>query len=559
MKPWVAILCCCPLLAFPIAAQTANPKPPTTSRVQGKIIQQPGGQPIRKAAVVLLSTAHDQDRQSETAEYHALTDAEGHFKIEEVKPGNYSLYFGREGFVDAEKRHHGSGMQLWLEAGQEVKDLLLHMAPAAVIVGKVRDDDGDPISSIDVIAIPYGAALHGEARSSTLNDANQCSTDDLGQCRLSGLTPGRYLVVARAGFRGSRKQGEVYVPTYYPGRTDKKQAVPLDLRPGDELPVDLTLALSHTFHVRGHVTQLPAWTKQEAAELMLESEDRDRSFFDSFDATVDGNGAFNIAGVPPGSYTVRLWPTRVPGPQTYFDAQSPQVMRTDEIVRVVDADVNDLRITPLPNSWVRGRLRMDAEQKTDWSDMVVGLWNSNAANETGNGLELAGVKRDGSFETPILAGSYHLRLSRAGNLPPGYYLKAVNLGGKDVADAGFAAGGANLSLDIVIGTNAARVDGVVSDEQDKPSSSVEVICIPEVRRRASRDRYRQVTTDARGHFSLRELAPGEYQIFALDDDFDENEIADPEFVRVHESLGQTIELKEGEIKNVVLKLVASSD
>ena len=171
----------------------------------------------------------------------------------------------------------------------------------------------------------------------------------------------------------------------------------------------------------------------------------------------------------------------------------------------------------------------------------------------------AGVKRDGSFEMPGLAGSYHLRLSGAGLVPSSYYLKAVNLGGKDVADSGFPVGGANLLLDVVVGTNAAHVDGAVADEQGKPASGVEVLCVPEVRRRTRRDLYRQVMTDARGHFSLRGLAPGEYQIFALDDDFDENEIADPEFVRVHESLGQTIELKEGEIKNVVLKLVASSD
>jgi hypothetical protein len=171
----------------------------------------------------------------------------------------------------------------------------------------------------------------------------------------------------------------------------------------------------------------------------------------------------------------------------------------------------------------------------------------------------AGVKRDGSFETPAPAGSYHLLLSRAVNLREGYYLKAVNLGGKDVADAGFAVGGANLFLDVVVGTNAAHVEGVVGDEQGKPSSGVEVICIPEVKRRARTDLYRQGDTDARGHFSLRGLAPGEYQVFALDDDFDETEITDPEFVRAHESLGQTIKLKEGEHKSLALKLSPSND
>jgi len=525
-------------------------------------VQQPGGQPVRKAGITLVATARDQDNQSETPEYHALTDTEGHFKITDVKPGNYSLYFGREGFVDAEKRHHGSGMQLWLEPGQEVKDLLFHMTPAAVIVGKVRDAEGDPISGIDVMAIPSGVPLHWYARSNSLNYVNQCSTDDLGECRVSGLDPGHYLVAAQREFRGSSgKDEQTYVPTYYPGRTDKKEAVPLDLRPGDELPVALTLALVHTFHVRGQVTQLPAWTKEEPAQLMLQSEERGRGDFDFFDATVDASGAFDIKGVAPGSYTVSLWPTRARGIEAYRDAQSPQVMRTDpEVVRVVDEDVNDLRITLLPNGWVRGHLRMDDGQERDWSDTYVGLRSDSATvNETlvGSDRVMAGVKRDGSFETPAMAGSYHLVLSRVFNFREGHYLKAVNLGGKDVGDAGFAVAGTNLLLDVVVGANAAQIDGVVSDEQGKPSSSVEVICIPEAKRRARSDLYRQVATDARGHFSLRGIAPGTYQIFALDDDFDEDEITDAEFVRAHESLGQTIELKEGEHKNVALNLAPS--
>jgi hypothetical protein len=320
------------------------------------------------------------------------------------------------------------------------------------------------------------------------------------------------------------------------------------------------LTLVHTFHVRGQVTQLPAWTKKEAAQLTLESEGRAMCDFDYdyADAVIDENGAFDIAGVAPGSYTASLWPTRAPGLGTYFDAQSPQVMHTDEVVRVGDGDVNDLRITPLPNGWVRGRLQMDNEQKRDWSDMVVRLQSDlDPASQCVEQVLPAGAKRDGSFETPVLAGSYHLGLSRAS--PSGYYVKAVNLAGKDVADSGFAASGANLYLEVVLGTNTAHVDGVVADEKGKPATAVEVICIPEVKRRARRDLYRQVTTDARGHFSLRGLTPGEYQVFAIDDDFDEREITDSEFVRAHESLGQTIELKEGEHKTIALKLAPSND
>lgn len=48
-------------------------------------------------------------------------------------------------------------------------------------------------------------------------------------------------------------------------------------------------------------------------------------------------------------------------------------------------------------------------------------------------------------------------------------------------------------------------------------------------------------------------------MFALDADVDRDYITDPEFVRTHESLGQTIKFEESELKNIVVKLAASTD
>ncbi len=76
--------------------------------------------------------------------------------------------------------------------------------------------------------------------------------------------------------------------------------------------------------------------------------------------------------------------------------------------------------------------------------------------------------------------------------------------------------------------------------------------------RQRQDLFQGATTDLSGHFRLRGLAPGEYQVIAVDEDIDE-EITDPEFISAHESEGLTIKVQEGERKSIILKLPPSSD
>ncbi len=168
------------------------------------------------------------------------------------------------------------------------------------------------------------------------------------------------------------------------------------------------------------------------------------------------------------------------------------------------------------------------------------------------------VKANGSFEIKdIPADTYRLRIFPAKALQD-YFLKSVNLGGKDVTDSGFGVGGTSYSLDVIASANGASVDGVVLDK-DKPASDARVICFPDASHRERQDLYRVVRTDYRGRFSLYGLNPGEYRVFTLDDDVDEDEVGDPEFVHVHQSLGQNVRLDEGEHKSIVLRLAASDD
>jgi hypothetical protein len=244
--------------------------------------------------------------EAENVEYSAITDVEGRFKLEDVKPGTYRVAYDRAGFVDAEKRHHGDGMLYSLASGQEIKDLLFHMVPAAVITGKVLDSDGDPVPGVSVAAVPYPRNPHAIAGFSGGD------TNELGEFRIGGLIPKQYMLVAQpirqlARVVESAKKvaghAPTYSTTYYPGTIEPGQAVPLTLHPGDEVQANITLPLIHSFVVRGEVSNLPAKTSDVSIIL--------RPLDDLFMADIepwplDKDRHFEIREVLPGSYAILL-------------------------------------------------------------------------------------------------------------------------------------------------------------------------------------------------------------------------------------------------------------
>jgi hypothetical protein len=558
MKSLFVFLSCLALICS-IDAQAPQVQPHVDCTIQGQIVQQAGGAPIRKANIRFFSIGvHG---EAEDVEYSAVTDVEGRFKIDEVKPGTYRVAYDHAGFVDAEKRHHGDGMLLSLEPGREVPDLLFHMVPTAAIVGKVLDSDGDPVAEVGVSAIPYPRNVHGTEGAGAV-------TNELGEFRIGGLPPKRYLLVAQPVFELARaiqsakkveKGAPIYGATYYPSAIEENQAIPLALRAGDEMHANIALVLVHSFRVRGEVTNLPAGTSE--ASLIL------RPLDDNFIAAIepwlaDKDGHFEIRQVLPGSYRVLL---------ILSGGGTTRTVRGDPIIQVTNGDIDGLRIVPLANGDIRGQFRVDNGKRVDWSQVSVGLDSGQrqpqgSMTDSGDSFESiywdelsphAEVKSNGSFEVKeVPADTYRLQVASSDALRD-YFVKAVNLDGRDVSGSGFTGTGTGQVLDIVVSPNGATIEGVVLDDNDRPASYIKVVAIPDPKRRERHDLYQEATTDLRGHFSLRGLNPGEYRIMALDEDIDV--ITDPAFVSSHESMGDTIKVEEGERKSIVLKLAPPVD
>jgi hypothetical protein len=123
------------LLSTCVAFQSSSANHSSGIDVRGKVKQEPGGQPVRKATVQLAGAGNT---------YSATTDGDGAFTVEGVQTGKYTVTVDHSGLVQSHDRGQPEDA-VSVEGGHGITPLTLHMQAAGVIVGKIIDADGDPI------------------------------------------------------------------------------------------------------------------------------------------------------------------------------------------------------------------------------------------------------------------------------------------------------------------------------------------------------------------------------------------------------------------------------
>jgi hypothetical protein len=539
------------LVSTAFALQTNLPQQTSTAvSIRGKVLQEPGEQPIRKANV------HLRGGNGPAGEYSAISDAEGQFAIDNVEPGVYVAFVERNGFVQSR-----SGTRRITISGQATggkTDLILHMQTAAVITGRIVDSDGDPMPRVTVSATSTKSAA---ARQDS-HDTGNGETNDLGEFRISDLRSGRYKVTATdpqvprfSDARGNNaKDRSIYLTTYFPGVLDEDQAVAVEAHAGAESRISLTMLTGRAFRVSGTVTGIPSGSSMR--ELILLPIGGRVATVTSPQEVAQG-GKFEFESVLPGTYGARLLILNFEGGRPAI--QMPKVRQP---IEVTDANVEGLHLQLEPFGQVRGKFRMDsADRKLDWSQLTV---YPMPVEETGTDLvwgreadpQTISVDSDGTFEIKNLAGgTYQLVVGAKSNSLRDYYTKAVNLDGRDVADSSFQVVPETF-LDVVVSANGATVSGTVVDANGQPVANATVVDVPGVEHRSGLNLYQSDRTDASGQFSLRGLKPGKYTVLSFEEL--QQDVRRPEFLKTYETRGEVVQLEEGARKSVVLKLISSA-
>jgi protocatechuate 3,4-dioxygenase beta subunit len=482
-------------------------------------------------------------------QYSATSDADGRFQIDDVMPGRYDISADHPGFIQSGSRKQSA---LILQPGQAVVEVVVRMQPAAVITGKIVDVDGDPMSNVGVSAQRMDAA----GRSFRAHDFGAGSTNDLGEFRIPDLRPGRYTVTAAPpqGMRvphpadkNTNNENVVYTTTYYPGTPDKQQAVPVELHPGDEAPINFGVLYSAAYRVSGTLAGIPKGAP--LAEIILSSKEQGRVQ----DQQLEDGGKFDFRNVLPGSYTGSVM---VVTGLSSGGSPGMEVMRIAEPIEVTTSDLEGLRLGLTPAGDVRGRFRMDTGQNFDWTQLNTMLLPvDEVSNISERFPNMVSVNKDGTFDLKnVSGGTYQLMVTARGNNLADYFTKSVNLNGRDASD-GFTVGAATF-LEVVVSANGAVIEGKVIDERGKPVAYATVVDVPAEHRSRS-DLYQRDTTGEDGHFSLKGLNPGKYTVLAFDEL--EDDLRKPEFLKSYQSRGETVDLDEGSRSSVVLKVIESVD
>ncbi len=519
---------------------------PESASVKGSVFDAVTGEPVAKVRLVLAGV------DIARIDYSTASDASGRFRFTDVAPGRYRLWASKNRYARlayGKRRNDGLGAILTLGPGQEVTGLVLKIVPAAVITGRVLDEDGEPVAfaQVDVLRYRY---VNGERRLRAVSRGAR--TNDLGEYRLFGLAPGRYYVSVsygggRGGFRFRRgredspERSRAYPRLYYPGVPDPAQAVALEIKAGEERQgIDFRLTPMTAVRVSGRVH---GGAGRVIVALRREGEPswRTRGPLTIADRKT---GEFAIGGVLPGTYLLEA--VAAEGDVRRF-ARLPLTVAND--------DVRDLVLELRPGVNVSGRVGLDSDgPPTVLQKIRVALSPASGSPFfQGRGGR---VDREGRFEIrEVGPGRYRVDVS---GIPDTAYLASVTLEGRDVLERGLEVPeGGVAGLEVAIGLQGGVVTGAVRDEDGKPVLGASVVLAPAAERRYRLDLFKSVTTDQYGRFLIEGVAPGEYKIFAFDD-VESGAWRAPEFLEQWDDSGQEIELEKGGRQAVELELITLS-
>ncbi len=548
-----SIPCFAVVLLFAAAAAGQVAQNPITA-IEGTVTDAKTSQSIRGAQVIFTQISGGSLRQE------ATSNGEGHFSITGLQSGNYRVFIQARGYIPkvyGSTNQPSSGPAISVKAGQRVTDLSFALQQMGIIHGRVLNAEGDPMVRCAV------QALQVNGRRNQPRGMSAGQTDDRGEYRIFDLVPGDYYVIANCqsngglsmpvGVGGDAANEELtYVPMYYPGVPDLKQASIVTVRSADELPIDISVSRQKTYHVRGSVSGAADAPNGPPAMALLVP--RDLAIVQGPHMAAVLNGKFDVAGVIPGSYVLVV------------ASEQPNSLKkmAREDVEVTAGNVDGLTVVLGTMSSIKGTLRVEGGMppNTNLSLLMVSLQSSDSGALAGPSLTASSAEAkanpDGSFEMPEVApGNYIVGLTANGTAFRDWYTKSARFGGRDVSDAGLRIGsGTSGTLEIVVSARGASVEGTVVDSNSQPVAGIGVMAIPDESRRKRWDLYDGGRTDDRGRFELRGLAAGEYSIVAAED-LDMDDRFDVDTMTKFAGEGARVRLEDGEHKTIQINPSAS--
>lgn len=547
-----------------------------TGNISGHVMDNESGRPVKRARVLLVSSAVSGGRG-------AMTDATGYFSFSGLPAGQYNINVSKTGYITVshgQRRPLRIGRPLTLRDGEEAANIDFRLPKGSVISGHVLDEDGEPLIGVRVQALRY-QNVQGQQR---LLPAGSGSTDDRGYYRVYALQPGNYYVNATARSADVRVMIESrlgvtitgtavverglpsadpasaprgYAPTYYPGVTSLVQAGVVTLALSQEMTgVDFALQLVPTARVGGYVLNPDGSAATGAQVTLLADDGRNMTGGMSYSGRTRADGTFTIENVPPGTY-LGVARTGGGGRAARQGGSGTAAIEARQSLTVAGQDVNGFVLTLVPGATIQGSVVFESGGTP--APAQVGRITVSA-----NPLEPMPMDRlsstrlsvDGTFALENISPG--TRLLRVSGVPRPWALKAIYLNGRDVSDTpiDLDSNERATGVSIVLTDRTTEVTGTVPAGEDEVLLDYLVVAfstdrthwVPQSRR------IQTARPDADGIYRITGLPPGDYLFVAIDD-AEQNEWYDTSFLEEIRSAAARVTLVEGEVKTQELRLM----
>lgn len=528
-----------------VASAAAFQTPAPTGTVEGRVIDSVTGEPVRKANVTLTlkvvrqtvnasraggagvsgslvlnnqpMPANRMARPTTNPAGGLVSDANGVFRTT-LPAGDYQVWAERNGYLFAPT---AAAATVTVLAGETTRDFTVKMNRHGVITGRVLDEDGEPMAHVQVNSLRW---ILQNGQRALMPQGGMATTNDLGEFRIFGIAPGKYLVSAQAHMRGNFSQGrQSYAPVFFPGVTDAAAAQAIDVTPGSTRQgIDLRLQKVSVVKVSGKVSGLAAADqptterpeRRGGAMVSLMPRTAVMAMGGQQSAGVNPNGDFEIPAVPSGSYLLRV---SMMGPN-----QSRRTARMN--LEVGDRDITGLSLALEPAAELKGQIR--AEGAPALAGMMVFLEQPGPAPAAAYGRPDTTGKLSFANVGPEV---YHVRVQGP---PAGYYVKSIQIGSQDATQSLDLTGGVAGELVVNLEKGTAELSGIVIDKDQKAATAMQVVVF-----NSRNQMVRNTLTDAQGRYNLTELPPGEYKVAA-----DLIDLYDPDAVDRLAAAGQKVTL-----------------
>jgi hypothetical protein len=506
------------------ASYSPTPEPPKT-KITGRIIYEDTGKPVRRGSVVLLRIPKKNDDSSENR-YESLNEAsqsnvttndDGEFAIDGIFAGEYYPKVNVAGVLkpDTFEAFYKDNTEISFTNLEQIFEriiviegvkeqyVLIRAKRGGAIGGRVLYSDGEPAIGVDVEVLRNGK--YGFENSS--ESIGKTKTDDRGFYRFSSLLNGEYIIRAiepttREAIRYSGSSSTSELKTYYGDSNNAKDAKIIELLLAEEkIEINVTIPDRKIYTISGVVVSKSSKVPIKGARIsfLRSGEDAVLSYSvrtSYYDRSIlsDEKGQWKITDLPKGTFVITVSPPYnfQPAYRSAEEAEDAKLISKKELkyaeskkeLKLDDKDLENVVIEMPIASKISGTIQF--EDKSEIKDLYVSIYDEEKEISKGTSSQSAEYKDSNQtkpiqwgFEiSEVSEGKYFLYVSGFSK-QVNYYIKSINLGGKDLLTNPLDLKESDEVKDIkiILANDVGTVKGKIETSDEKQLKSMRVVLV----------------------------------------------------------------------------------